>query len=80
MNPGEGRPFCFRFASFEKVCIEMPGVLEWFLKLALFRSLQHTTVNQLSSSVFRFSSPLHFTCLAVRSKEQNSAFVMCFQL
>ena len=22
--------FCFRFASFGKVCIEMPGVLEWF--------------------------------------------------
>ena len=39
--------------------------------------LQHSTVNQLSSSVFRFSFPLHFTCLAVKSKEQNGTFVMC---
>ena len=36
---------CFRFASFRKVCIEMSGVLEWFLQLTLFGRLQHSTVN-----------------------------------
>ena len=60
--------------------MEMPGVLEWFLQLTLFGRLQHNTVSQLSSSVFRFSFPLHFACLAVRSKEQNGVFVMCPQL
>ena len=79
MNPGEGRPFCFHFASFRKVCIEMLGVLEWFLQLTLFGRLQHSTVSQLSSFVFRFNFPLHFTCLAVKSKEQNDAFVIGIQ-
>ena len=60
--------FCFRFASFRKVCIEMPGVLEWFMWLTLFGCLQHSTVSQLSSSVFRFSfsgfssPPFHLSC------------------
>ena len=80
MNPGEVVHFCFRFASFRKVCIEMSGVLEWFMQFTLFGRLKHSTVSQLSSSVFRLSFPLHFTCLAVKSKEQNGAFVMCTQL
>ena len=50
-----------RFAFFGNVCIEMPGVLEWFLQLTLFDRLQHSIVSQLSSSVFKFSFPLHFT-------------------
>ena len=77
VNPAKVVHFCFRFASFGKVYIEMPGVLQWFLQLTLFGCLQHSTLSQLSSSVFRFSFPFHFTCLAVRSKEQNGAFVMC---
>ena len=82
VNPGEGHPFLFSFCFLQelKVCIEMPGVLELFMQLTLFCCLQHSTVSQLSSSVFRFSLPFHFTCLTVKSKEQNSAFVMCNQL
>ena len=57
----------------------MSGVLERFLQLTLFGCLQHSTVSQLSSSVFR-SNFFHFTYLAVKSKEQNGAFVMCTQL
>ena len=53
----------------------MPGVLEWFLQLTLFDRQQHSTMCQLFSPVFRFSFPLHFTCLAARSKDQNAAFV-----
>ena len=41
-----GRPVVhFCSASFRKVCIEMSGVLEWFLQFTLFGRLQHSTVS-----------------------------------
>ena len=77
LNPGEGRPFLFSF------CLLRESVhrnARCAVMATLFGCLQHSTVYHVSSSVSRFSFPLHFTCLAVRSKEQNSAFLMCTQL
>ena len=75
VNPGEGRPFCFRFASFGKACIRNARCAGMdFLQLTLLGLLKDSTVCQLAEWCLRNVYPVvtSFSLYFETKKVQNS--------